>query len=201
MNAKAVFLDKDGTLIEDMPYNVDPELIRLSAGALEALRLLQDLGYRLIVVTNQSGVARGYFQEEKLRQVEERLRQLLSSAGIRLSGFYYCPHHPQGVVSQYALECPCRKPRPGMLYDAARECHLDLRASWLVGDILNDVEAGNRAGCRTILIDNRHETEWILTPIREPGFLVKDLKEAAQVITSESLERKMNYGKQEQRSN
>ena len=88
-----------------------------------------------------------------------------------------------------------------MLYDAARECHLDLRASWLVGDILNDVEAGNRAGCRTILIDNRHETEWILTPIREPEFLVKNLKEAAQVIASESLERKMNYGKQKQRSN
>jgi D-glycero-D-manno-heptose 1,7-bisphosphate phosphatase len=201
MNTKAVFLDKDGTLIEDVPYNVNPDLIRLSAGALEALSLLQEKGYQLIVVTNQSGVAHGYFEEKQLQKVEERLRELLSSAGILLSGFYYCPHYPNGEISKYAVECVCRKPQPGMIYQAALEHHLKLDDSWLVGDILNDMEAGNRAGCRTVLVDNNNETEWKVTPLRQPTFIVKDLVEAAHIITTECLKQDSSYGEQEQRFN
>lgn len=187
MLSKAVFLDKDGTLVEDIPYNVDPHEIRLTPGALEGLSLLQDSGYRLIVVTNQSGVARGYFEEQALEQVEKRMQELLFSAGIRLTGFYYCPHHPEGNVSQYAVDCFCRKPHPGMIHKAVLEHRIDLTVSWLVGDILNDIEAGNRAGCQTMLLDNGHETEWERSPRREPKIIVKNLYEAALTITRESL--------------
>ncbi len=182
MGTRAVFLDKDGTLVEDIPYNVNPSLLRLADGAVAGLRMLQEAGYELIVVTNQSGVARGFFSEQDLLPLNERLRDLLLAAGVVLTGFYYCPHHPQGKVRNYAIDCSCRKPQPGMLMRAANEHNLDLAASWMVGDILNDVEAGNRAGCRTILLNNGHETEWDLSSPRRPDYMVKDLAEAARAI-------------------
>ena len=184
---RAVFIDKDGTLIEDVPYNVDPELIRLTQGAIEGLRLLSGAGYQLIVITNQSGVARGYFPESALVAVEERVRQLLIKFDISLTGFYYCPHHPDGVVQGLAISCSCRKPEPGLLLRSAAEHGIDLAQSWFIGDILNDVEAGRRAGCKTILIDNGNETEWQLSPQRSPHYTVADLVEAAQVIVGDSL--------------
>ncbi len=191
MSSRAVFLDKDGTLIEDIPYNVDPELIRPTKGALEALRFLQDAGYQLIVVSNQSGVARGVFPERALIDVEQKLRAILSSAGVNLAGFYYCPHHPGAVVARYAMDCDCRKPKPGLLLRAASDHQIDLGASWMIGDILDDIQAGKSAGCKTILLDNGHESEWGLTPDRRPDFLVKDLLEAvdALVAVDFSLER------------
>ncbi len=182
MSSRAVFLDKDGTLVEDLPYNVDPGLIRPVPGAWDSLRLLQASGYLLIVVSNQSGVARGYFTEQDLAGVEKRLQEMFLAEGVSLAGFYCCPHHPQGIVRGYAVECVCRKPRPGMLYQAAREHGIDLSASWMIGDILDDMEAGNRAGCRTVLVHSDHETEWNLAPWRRPDFMVKDLIEAAQTV-------------------
>ncbi len=179
---RAVFLDKDGTLVEDVPYNVDPERIRLTPGAREGLRLLEGAGYRLIVISNQSGVARGYFREEALEAVEKRLIELLSAAGVVLSGFYYCPHHPAGSVPAYTMPCSCRKPEAGMILRAAREHDIDLARSWLVGDILDDIQAGRTAGCRTVLLDNGHETEWVLTPQRQPDHRAPDLAAAAAVI-------------------
>ncbi len=181
---RAVFLDKDGTLVEDVPYNVDPERIRLMPGAAEGLFLLHTAGYELVVVSNQSGVARGMFGEEALGPVEERLRALLREVEVPLAGFYYCPHHPEGSVRSYAVECDCRKPRPGMILRAARDLGIDLERSWFVGDILNDVEAGRRAGCETILIDNGNETEWVLTRERMPHHVAGDLAEAAFIITA-----------------
>jgi D-glycero-D-manno-heptose 1,7-bisphosphate phosphatase len=203
MASRAVFLDKDGTLVEDIPYNVDPELIRPTEGAIESLRQLQDAGYKLIVVSNQSGVARGIFREEALTAVETRLRAILSAVGVSLTGFYYCPHLPQATLPQYAIDCACRKPRPGLLLRGAREHDIDLSASWMIGDILNDMQAGKSAGCRTILVDNGHETEWILTPERRPDFLVKNLPEAAETIfgVDFSLERIVNDGTRQRRSN
>lgn len=181
---RVVFLDKDGTLIEDVPYNVDPERIQLTRGAVEGLQLLYAAGYQVIVITNQSGVARGYFPESALFVVEERVRQLLAEFGVPCLGFYYCPHHPNGVVQEFAIACSCRKPEPGMLLHAADKHDIDLQEAWFIGDILNDVEAGRRAGCRTILIDNGNETEWQLSPERSPHYVVTDLTAAAQVITS-----------------
>lgn len=179
---QAVFLDKDGTLLEDVPYNVDPDRMQLMPGTGYALRVMQNAGYKLIVITNQAGVARGCFHEQALAGVEERLREMLSAEGVTLNGFYYCPHHPDGSVRQYAVKCWCRKPAPGMLYRAAIDHQLHLGSSWFVGDILNDVEAGRRAGCRTILVDNGGETEWDLSAIRRPHYLVSDLVSAADVI-------------------
>jgi histidinol-phosphate phosphatase family protein len=176
---RAVFLDKDGTLVDDVPYNVNPDLLVLARNAGPALRLLRGLGYRLFVVSNQSGVARGLFEAAALPPLFARLAQMLEQEGAMLDGVFWCPHHPEGAVAAYALECDCRKPRPGMLLRAASAHGIDLARSWMVGDILNDVEAGRRAGCRTALIDNGNETEWLRSPLRTPDVSAPDLLAAA----------------------
>ena len=179
---RAVFLDKDGTLIDDVPYNVDPAKIRLATGAAEGLARLHAAGYALFVVSNQSGVARGLFPVSALDAVEDRLRRLVADAGAELAGVSFCPHHPEGTECRYARDCDCRKPAPGMILRKARERGVDLARSWMVGDILDDVEAGHRAGCRTVLIDNGNETEWIVTPERRPDHTAADLADAARRI-------------------
>jgi D-glycero-D-manno-heptose 1,7-bisphosphate phosphatase len=184
--SNAIFLDKDGTLVENVPYNVDPAKIQLCEGAIEGLKLLASANYKLIVITNQSGIARGYFSAIELLAVKRKLHELLAPHGIWLEDFYYCPHHPEGTVTPYAIECCCRKPRPGLLHQAAQDHAIDLAQSWLIGDILNDVEAGRTAGCRTVLIDNGNETEWELTPQRQPHHQVANLYEAAQAILNQS---------------
>ena len=181
---KAVFLDKDGTLVDNVPNNVEPERIHLCRGAGPALRLLMRLGYRLFVVTNQPGIAFGHFAAAAMDAVGARVRELLLHEQLALDGFYVCPHHPEGTVAPWSIECHCRKPLPGLLLKAAQEHGIDLRASWMVGDILHDVEAGNRAGCRTILIDNGNETEWRLGPRRVPTRMAPDLYTAAVLIAS-----------------
>lgn len=181
---KAVFLDKDGTLVEDVPYNVNPDKIRLCAGALEAVQILAAAGYQILIITNQSGIARGYFSETALIPVENYLRQVLATVDVSLAGFYYCPHHPQGVITEFAINCDCRKPSSGLIKKAAKENRINLQQSWMIGDILNDVEAGNIAGCRTILIDNGNETQWQLSKSRLPNYVVNNLLEAAEVIMS-----------------
>ncbi|MBS1524890.1 MAG: HAD family hydrolase [Bacteroidetes bacterium] len=178
----AVFIDKDGTLIYDVPYNVDPDLIVLQDNCIEGLKMLCDSGYKLIVVSNQSGVACGYFSEEDLFAVEEKLRSLLKPFGIDLAGFYFCPHYARGIIHEYAVDCYCRKPMPGMLLHAAEVHHIDLANSWMIGDILNDVEAGNRAGCKTILIDNGNETERLPGKFRVPSMTCHTINEAADCI-------------------
>lgn len=185
MSNKAVFLDKDGTLIDDVPYNVNPGLITLSKNCIDGLKLLQDAGYLLVIISNQAGVAYGYFEESALTIVEDKLKELLAEFGIKLSGFYYCPHHPQGKIKAYTKKCDCRKPEPGMLIKAAEELNISLSASWMIGDILNDVEAGNRAGCRTILIDNGNETEWIMNEYRTPGTKCRNINQAANYLLSQ----------------
>ena len=178
----AVFIDKDGTLVDDLPFNVDPQRIRLAEGAGMALRRLQVLGFRLIVVTNQSGIARGLFPETAIDAVRDRLAALLAAHEVRLDAFEYCPHWPHGRVARYAFACDCRKPLPGMLLRASDRLVLDLNASWMIGDILDDIEAGRRAGCRTILIANGNETEWRIDHLRHPHRLARDLMHAADII-------------------
>lgn len=181
---RAIFLDKDGTLIPDIPYNVDPARMTLYPETGEALRLWQQAGYRLFVVSNQAGVARGYFLEDALPAVFDRLGELLAPFGVTLTGYAYCPNHPEGKVERYAIHCNRRKPQPGMLLELADTHQIDLGQSWMVGDILHDVEAGNRAGCRTILIDRGNETEWQPGPYRTPTAVVKDLREAVEIVLS-----------------
>jgi len=185
MTNAAVLFDKDGTLLEDVPYNVDPALMRFAPGAREALTLLAAHGLRLFVVSNQSGVALGRFGYEALDEMEAHLRRMFEACGVTLAGAYWCPHHPEGIVARYAYRCACRKPAPGMLLQAAREHGIDLSASWFVGDILDDIEAGARAGCRTVLIDNGNETEWVSGPQRVPTLREPDLLRAALAIVRE----------------
>jgi histidinol-phosphate phosphatase family protein len=171
VTGKAVFLDKDGTLVVNVPYNVDPERTVLTPGAAAAVARLSAAGYRIIVVSNQPGAALGFFSEKALHGVEAKLRELLPG----LHGFYYCPHLP-------AERCACRKPQPGLIERAAREHEVDLAASWMIGDILDDIQAGRRAGCCTILLDVGNETEWVLSEERSPHHVAADLRQAAALI-------------------
>ena len=172
---KAIFIDKDGTLIKDVPYNINPALIDFEEYAFESLYLLQQKGYYVIIVSNQPGIALGYFKEDELKGVEEKIKNSLLQNKVNLNGFYYCPHAP-------ADNCNCRKPRPGMLFKAAKDLEIDLSKSWMIGDILNDVEAGRMSDCRTILIDNGNETEWIWNRERMPHFIANNLKAASEII-------------------
>lgn len=178
----AVFIDKDGTLIHDVPYNVDPERVRLREDAGEALARLQQNGYRLILVSNQSGIALGLFEPDALDAVWARIAVVLSDHGVVLDAIYHCPHHPDGTHPRYAGPCACRKPEPGLMMQAAREHGLDLARSWLIGDILDDIEAGHRAGCRTVLLDVGSETEWRAGPLRTSDYVAGNLSEAADEI-------------------
>jgi histidinol-phosphate phosphatase family protein len=178
----AVFLDKDGTLVEDVPYNVDPRQMRFARSAAKALTVFAALRMPLIVVSNQPGVALGRFAIAALEQVEAQLIRMFESCGAVLSGFYYCPHHPEGSIARFRQACACRKPQPGMLLRACERQQLSPARSWMIGDILDDIEAGRAAGCRTILIDNGNETLWEGGPLREPHHVVGNLEEAAFVV-------------------
>jgi D,D-heptose 1,7-bisphosphate phosphatase len=179
---KAVFIDKDGTLIPNIPYNVNPERITIDEKTIEGLRLLKQEGFLLIVISNQAGIAKGYFEEKDLAPVWNKISALLQQHQLSIDSFYYCPHEPNGTVKQYSIECNCHKPLPGMILTAAAELKIDPVQSWMIGDILNDVEAGKRAGCSTILIDNGNETEWRMNEMRAPDFIAKDFLEATAHI-------------------
>jgi D,D-heptose 1,7-bisphosphate phosphatase len=184
---KAVFLDKDGTLIPDVPYNVDPDLITLHDGVIQGLQILKTKGYIFVVISNQAGVARGYFKYSELEKVKDKLNLLLNKEGIEVEGYYFCPHHPAGKVPEYTIACDCRKPEPGMILKAAKDLQIDPEQSWMIGDILNDVEAGNRAGCKTILLDTGNETEWVEGPSRKPTFIASDFLQAARFIYNSAI--------------
>lgn len=183
----AVFVDKDGTLVENLPYNVDPARIRLVPGAAAGLRRLARLGYRLFVVSNQAGLALGRFDEAALGRAWRHLEAMLSRQGVALDGLYYCPHHPQGSVAAWAGACTCRKPAPGMLLRAAAENGIDLASSWMIGDILDDVEAGRRAGCRTVLVDVGNETQWMRSAWRTPDLVASGLAQACALLAPPRL--------------
>jgi D-glycero-D-manno-heptose 1,7-bisphosphate phosphatase len=154
----ALFLDRDGTLVEPRHYPSDPNDLVLNPGIGPLLRTMQRSGWELIVVTNQSGIARGYFTEATLERMHDRLREMFRVWGIELDAIHACPHHVAGVIPHLAVPCRCRKPQPGMLLRAATERGIDLARSWMIGDILDDVEAGRRAGCRTALVDRGTES-------------------------------------------
>lgn len=148
----AVFLDRDGTIIDDVDYLTRPDQIRLIPGAAAAIRRLNHAGWIVVVVTNQSAVARGMLTEAGLAEIHARLDELLAAEGARIDGYYYCPHHPEAANAAYRRVCECRKPAPGMLLQAAREMRLDLEASVMIGDSLRDLEAGKAAGCKTLML-------------------------------------------------
>ncbi len=149
----AVFLDRDGVLIRDTDYVRTLEEVELIPGAADAVRALNDAGFVVVVVTNQSGVARGLFDETLVQQVHELIgNRIQLEAKARIDRFEYCPHHATHGIGEYRLDCACRKPKPGMLLRAATALSIDLTKSWMVGDRRTDLEAGSAAGCKTILV-------------------------------------------------
>jgi len=152
------FLDRDGVLNVDHGYVHRPERLEWVAGAPEAVRLLNEAGIPVIVITNQSGVARGYFGETDVQQFHAHVQEQLRARGAHVDAFYYCPHHPQGTVAEFAIACDCRKPKPGMLERAARDFAVDRRRSFLIGDKDDDVAAAAAFGVRGIKFDAKTQS-------------------------------------------
>jgi D-glycero-D-manno-heptose 1,7-bisphosphate phosphatase len=150
MAQKAVFIDRDGTLNEECSYLHRAEDCRFVPGAIEAVALLNAAGFLVVVVTNQSGIARGFYSEADLEQLHDYMSRRLQAGGARIDGWYFCPHHPDYPSADDA--CFCRKPLPGMLQSAAAEMGIDLASSWMIGDKAADIAAGTAAGCRPILV-------------------------------------------------
>jgi D-glycero-D-manno-heptose 1,7-bisphosphate phosphatase len=183
MAARAVFLDRDGTLVHPRHYPTRPDELVLYDGIGPELRALQRAGFKLVVVTNQSGIAHGYLTEVHLLGLHAHLTSQLARLGVRLDAIYYCPHHPHAAIPALAVACDCRKPRPGMLLAAAANLNLDLAGSWLAGDILDDIEAGNRAGCRAVLVDLGTESA-PTTRLRTPAYIACDTVHALRLIAT-----------------
>jgi D-glycero-D-manno-heptose 1,7-bisphosphate phosphatase len=187
--SRAVFLDRDGVLIEDVPLMTDCQDIKVIAGVAQALCRLSTTGFKLIVVTNQAIVARGLMQESEVRAMNGRIAQLLVEDGTpEIAGFYFCPHHPNASIQAYRVKCSCRKPEPGLLLRAASDHDVDLKASFLIGDRQTDIVAGAKAGCRTVLVQTgAHEAPLIETAVPidtriAPDHVCRDLREAAEWI-------------------
>lgn len=182
MKRPALFVDKDGTLVEDVPYNVDPARIRLVPELLPLLAAARDAGFRLVLVSNQPGIALGLYAPRALDAVVGELQRQLATRDLAFDACLFCPHFPSGRVPAYSGPCDCRKPAPGLLLRAAARCNIDLGASWLIGDILDDVEAAHRAGSRAIFFDRGHETEWRPCLARVPDRWVWHPQEALDIF-------------------
>lgn len=202
MANKAVFLDRDNTLIEDPGYISHPDQVKLLEGVPEALCQLRRMDYKLVVVSNQSAVARGIITEEVLSQIHERLEELLARQGAALDKIYYCPFHPDGAIPRYRKENSWRKPAPGMLLAAAEELDIDLTDSWLIGDSARDIDAGKSAGCKTILIKNSAHSRTIEPGVTSPDYTAVNIKEVANIIkqhnrTRQKMETEQTENKQD----
>jgi len=172
---KAVFLDRDGTIARDVPYCSRPEDFKLLPGAVDGIRLLNQHGFKIIVVTNQSGIARGYFTEEMLAKIHDKMHRALAKSSAHVDAIYYCPHHPDD-------NCECRKPKPKMLLQAASDLNIALGRSYVIGDKNMDIEMGENVGCKTILIaeeDKESETD---KQVHCPDYTASNISAAAQWI-------------------
>ncbi|MFC2059481.1 D-glycero-alpha-D-manno-heptose-1,7-bisphosphate 7-phosphatase [Chloroflexota bacterium] len=180
---RAVFLDRDGTIIEDVGYLNERSRIKFLPRASEAIRLLNETGFKVIIATNQSGVARGYFTEEKLREINSYIQESLAEHGAFIDETYYCPHHVEGIIEEYKKECYYRKPNPGMIEKAAVEFDISLKDSFVVGDKITDIEAGHRAGCQTILLSDKESASKEELALK-PDYIAGDLYEATSWLVS-----------------
>jgi D-glycero-D-manno-heptose 1,7-bisphosphate phosphatase len=183
---RAVFLDRDGTVNEEVGYLRDLAYLRLIPGAGAAIRRLNDAGLKVVLVTNQSGVARGYFPESLVHEAHERLDQMLRKEGARIDAVYYCPHHPTAGKSNYTIVCDCRKPGTGLIDRAAQDLGIDVKQSYVVGDKWSDVELGERTGAHTILVRTGFAPDdpgnIRPTHLSDPDFIAHTIAEAADWI-------------------
>lgn len=188
---KAVFLDRDGTINEiiyyhdlgiiDSPFTA--EQFKLLPGVGEAIKILNQNGFKVIIASNQPGIAKGHFSMDIFEEIKEKMRTELAKYGARLDVEYYCLHHPEAKNEEYKKNCECRKPKPGLLLKAAKDLNINLAESWMVGDSLTDIEAGKRAGCKTILIGRmKCELCKLMGNRNTPDHIAKDLCSAIDVI-------------------
>lgn len=185
----AVFLDRDGTINVEAGYIRNLDDLVLMPGAAAAIRDMSAAGYRVILATNQSGPARGYYPESWIHALHERLAHLLAAEGARLDDVFYCPHLPDGTVAGYSGPCACRKPEPGMLLDAARKHGIDLSRSFMIGDKATDVEVGHRAGCRSVLLRSGYGEDVLAGRYQwavEPDHVAETIVEAAAWVLTQA---------------
>ncbi|MBN2365593.1 MAG: HAD family hydrolase [Calditrichaeota bacterium] len=180
----AFFLDRDGTVCEEVGYLSDIRNLRLIAGSAEAIRRINNNNWKVVIITNQSGVSKGYMDEETVRQINDALLEMLREENVRVDGIYYCPHHLQGNPP-YNISCECRKPASGMLRQASKDLDIDIRRSVLVGDKLTDVETANRLDIPGILVRTgfgREESRSLISPVltRPPAYIAEDLLDAVR---------------------
>ena len=186
MGSPAVFLDRDGTINEEVGYLSDPSQVNLIPGAADAIARLRAAGFKLVVVTNQSGIARGLFTVKELHHVNQALEKLLNENGAGIDAFYFCPHHP---MHGEKVTCECRKPKPGMAIKAAKELDLDLSRSYFVGDKVSDIELGINAGGKTVLVLTGYgmeDRELLVARGLRPEIVLDGLPEAADWIIEDS---------------
>ncbi len=202
---RAVFLDRDGVInpliyhrdagIVDSPFTVNQFTVFPCVP--KAIRVLNDMGVAVVVVSNQPGIAKGHFTLQTLRAFDRKLQAALARAGAHIDATYYCLHHPDAINKKYRTRCSCRKPRPGMLRQAGRDLNLSLNECYMVGDGLTDIEAGSRAGCRTVFI-GRWKSEhchFIRPASLRPTLVAKDLREAVSLIRAELRTRRAAVGR------
>src|SRR5271157_3190819 len=185
----AVFLDRDGTINEEVGYLDSIDKLKLFANTAEAIRLINESGMKVVVMTNQSGVAKGYFTEEFVRKVHGRIQEMLREKGAFIDAFYYCPHHQTEGVGIYLQSCVCRKPGAGMLIEASKELDIDLSRSYTVGDMLKDIQVARTVGAKGILVRTGYGINTIekdlasdSPEIRQPSYIAEDILDAIKWI-------------------
>ena len=178
----AVFLDRDGTINVDKHYLHKVEDFEFIPGVVQAIKTLKNAGYSVIVVTNQSGIARDYFSLDDVARLHAHIQKELATAGTGIDAFYICPHHPEKGLGKFRKECDCRKGQPGLLFQASADLGIDLQRSFMVGDKLADIEAGENAGCQPILVLTGYGQESRLRIDESRAIICEDLASAVGVI-------------------
>lgn len=171
---RAVFLDRDGTLNKDMGRVKSVDKLEILPGVIDGLKMLTKK-YTLIIISNQSGIGQSFYTEEDHQEVMKKMLVIFKKNGIHISAHYHCPHHPEKGIGEYKQDCDCRKPKNGMILQAAQKYDIDLKESWLIGDAERDIEAGKKSSCRTIILG---------TEKKNADFAARDIKEAASIILS-----------------
>jgi len=190
---RAVFLDRDGTITEEVGYLNHIDELCFIDGAPAAIARLNKFKFNAVVVTNQAGVARGYFAESSVRRVHSAIEERLKVHNAHIDAFYYCPHHPTEGIGRYRVACHCRKPKPGMLERAARELQIDFNSSYVVGDKISDLAAGYAVGCRLILVRTgygRESEEQFIGHNLQPHFIAADVQQAVKWILQDDAWKK-----------
>jgi D-glycero-D-manno-heptose 1,7-bisphosphate phosphatase len=181
----AVFLDRDGTINEEVNFVKSVEELKLIPGASKAINRMNSLGLKTFILSNQSGIARGFFTEEELAVINAKLLELLSVENASIDSIYYCPHHPEGIIKEFAINCNCRKPKIGMVLAAAEKYDVDIKKSFVIGDMLRDLECGKNAGMKSILVltgKGKETLNSLKTGSLQPDFIADDLIHALEYI-------------------